>query len=136
MERGIVVNPGFAKNLLIGAATLLAALIIYGFAEANTPKLRLFKEKNGDISVELIHKPLIENRWIIITGRNSSENIPYYTNSTSQSDGEKCAVVHRWKWQNIPKIGVLSAEVRLLDAQEKQLEWAQAKIVMGPMEEQ
>jgi len=107
-------------------ATLVVAISIYGFSNIKTT-LKLFKAKNGDVTIEVSHTPHSEDRWLYISG-----NSPAFTNgSLIQLEGANCSVLHAVVWKHVPQVGILEIRIDIRDSNNKILESLDKQIILG-----
>jgi hypothetical protein len=105
----------------------MMAFLLLGAVELKTT-LRTYWEKRNLI-IEVVHTPREEDRWIYVQG-DSTIDITY--SSLIQSEGSKCAVIHRLMWRDVPRIGNMTINVVFRDQSNKILERIEKTIVLGP----
>ena len=116
--------------------TIVAFLFVGNIEGSGLQKLRLkIRKEKDDVIVEVQHKPQSNVRWIYVEAMSDSKN-GLVTQSLIQAEGENCPVVHVIKWRNVPKVGILTVEAIVRDESNRNLDVEQAKIIMGPAEEQ
>ena len=127
MGRGI--PDRFTFNLFKLSCLFVAAFFVLGL-QLTKSVLRVHKEKR-DVIVEFNHKPRPDARWIYVSG-----NSPYETQgSLHQLEGDKCPIIHRWRWRNVAPVGNMEVRIVIRDADNNILEQLVKTIILGPPEE-
>lgn len=122
-------NSNFIRRLTSLMLILVVGIIFLG-SDLKKLDLKLHKEKNNTVIVEVIHKPRPDARWIYVEGLVEDEDNIYTSQSLIQSDGENCNIIHRISWRNLPR-GILKVEVRIRDSRNKQIDFTTKSIILG-----
>jgi hypothetical protein len=107
------------KSLCKATSICLVAFLFLGASEIKPLAIKLHKEKNYGVKVEIIHKPDPNITRIYIDGavwgREELEGeLLYTTGSFVETAIENCQIVHTIYWRRVPR-GILDVEVRAAD---------------------